>query len=355
MSTQIHDKLRDLERRVTAAEVQAARTPVRLGKVGPPNSGNIIYAQATSNVSTGDPTFTFDNAIAVVGSVPSGGAGTAQNQYAQEYVDNEWVFLFQEKSSSQWLTERGGTSGSQVVYFELTENKSYGDASKLAKPVLADGTMDAGADAFHVVDDQNQFYGRAAEGGAEGYRGFALRFSDDYSEGVPGFRIITMEGPSQFLVVTLDENLASPTDCSYAEAPFVFGKAFRGRTPAPDEGVDVKVYDDLGVATGAESGEKWVVTWNEDEERYCFWRKITPAAKVLQWGEATSTITAATAWGTPGAGTVQFKDAAGSNDGSPVTVDNLFWDSFLNKSIVCCDREYDPPRIVSVGCTANTE
>lgn len=263
------------------------------------DTGNVIYAQVVGAVGTGTPTFTFDNAIAVVGTVPTGGTGTAQNQYAQEYVDNEWVFLFQEKTSDQWLTERGGTSGSQVVYFELTQNKSYGDASKLAKPVLADGTMDSGADAFHVVDDQNQFYGRAAESGAEGYRGFALRFSDDYSEGVPGFRIITMEGPAQFLVVTLDENKASPTtDCTYVEDPSAFGLAFRGRRPAPVSAVDVKVYDDLGVATEAVSADKWIITWNEGSERYTFWQKLIPSSAAGAFFLTSEEISAATWDGT---------------------------------------------------------
>jgi hypothetical protein len=351
--TQTKDRLRILEREMSAVRTELARVPVRQGKVKS-DTGNVIYAQVVGAVATGDPTFTFDNAVAVVGTAPTGGTGTAQNQYAQEYVDNEWVFLFQEKSSEQWLTERGGTSGSQVVYFELTENKSYGDAAQLAKPVLADGTLDSGADAFHVVDDTNQFYGRAAESGADGYRGFGLRFTDDYSEGVPGFRIITMEGPAQFLVVTLDEDLASPTDCSYAEDPMKFGLAQRGRTPAPVGAVDVQVYDDLGAASGAKSGEKWIVTWNEDDERYCFWRRLSSAPSSLQWGEATTTITAATAWGTPGGATVQLKDDTGGNDGSPVSVENWFWDSFPNKSIVCCDRAFSPPRIVSVGCTVNS-
>lgn len=293
--TQTKDRLNVVERELSAMRTEMARVPVRLGKVKA-DTGNVIYAQVVGAVGTGTPTFTFDNAVAVVGSVPTGGTGTAQNQYAQEYVDNDWVFLFQEKSSDQWLTERGGTSGSQVVYFELTENKSYGDAAKLAKPVLADGTMDSGADAFHVVDDKNQFYGRAAEDGQDGYRGFALRFTDDYSEGVPGFRIITMEGPAQFLVVTLDEDLASPTDCTYAEDPAVFGLAFRGRTPAPVGAVDVQVYDDLGAASGAESGEKWIVTWNEDDERYCFWRKLVPKKYYIRVrGDTTATVSANTA------------------------------------------------------------
>ncbi len=74
----------------------------------------------------------------------------------------------------------------------------------------------------------------------------------------------------------------------------------------------------------------------------------------LRWGEATSTISATTAWGSFGSGTVQPKDDAGSNDGSAITVENRFWDSFDNKSIVCYDEKFDPPRIVSVGCTPGT-
>lgn len=78
------------------------------------------------------------------------------------------------------------------------------------------------------------------------------------------------------------------------------------------------------------------------------------SGSTLRWGEATTTIAAATSWGSFGSGTVQPKDDAGVNDGSPITVENRFWDSFLNKSIVCYDSKYTPARIVSVGCTPAT-
>lgn len=263
--------------------------------------GNIIYAQVVGAVATGDPTFTFDNAVAVVGSVPSGGTGTAQNQYAQEYVDNEWVFLFQNKTSGQWLTERGGTSGSQVVYFELTEDKGYADAAKLAKPVLPDGTLDSGADAFHVVDDQNQFYGLATYTDAspttvhEGYRGFALRYTDDYDETeVPGFRIITMEGPAQLLLVELVGDVATAAaDCNILSDPGAFGLAFRGRRPRIESaGFDLNVSDPQGVATEAKAGEKWIVTWDETNEEYIFLRPLQIFIRVK--GVVGSTVSAST-------------------------------------------------------------
>lgn len=313
-------------RAVKAGKGSTRPVPTRRRNRSGGGSGNIIYAQVVGTVTSGTPTFTFDNAVAIVGSVPSGGTGTAQNQYAQEYVDNDYVILSQRKDNDQWLTERGGTSGSQVVYFELTQNKSYGDAAKLAKPVLADGTMDSGADAFHVVDDQNQFYGRAAESGADGYRGFALRFNDDYSEGVPGFRIITMEGPAQWLVVDLDVAYSgSGTDCNVlGDQPW--GRPFRN-SQLPPSGV-VEVQDDLSVASSAQIGDKWLVAWDEADEHYIFVLPITPPSLGLVIGMVTATIGAATMDGsaitcTPGITTsavtkLQWDDADLIADGSAI-------------------------------------
>lgn len=82
--------------------------------------------------------------------------------------------------------------------------------------------------------------------------------------------------------------------------------------------------------------------------------RIGGGGSSLRWGEATTTISATTAWGSFGTCMVQPKDDAGTNDGSPITVENRFWDSFANKSIVCYDEKFDPPRIVSVGCTPGT-
>lgn len=325
--TATKDKIRDLERRVTAQEIQTSRTPVRLGKVVAPKSGNVIYAQVLADVDSSDPTFAFAYAIAEVGTIPTGGTGTGQNQYAQEYTAGDWVHLFEELGTpGLWRTERGGTSGSQVVYFELTEDKSYSDAAKLAKPVLPDGTLDSGADAFHVVDDKLQFYGKAATGGADGYRGFALRYTDDYSEGVPGFRIITMEGPAHWFIATLTEAWSmSATACSVG-GDEIWGRPFRGvRLPATG---DVDVYDDLSVATGGEIGDKWLVAWDEADEHYIFVVPLTPPAVGLTIGMVTATIAAATMDGsaitcTPGIATsavtkLQWDDADLIADGSAI-------------------------------------
>ncbi len=234
------------------------------------SSGNIIRAQVNdaTGVSSGDATFAFDSAVAIVGTAPTGGTGTASNLYSQTYADNDVVILFRRKDTSVWEAERGGTAGSQIIYFELTQDKGYADAAKLAKPVDAAGAIVPGADAFYVVDDNRNFYGKAAASGEEGYRGHAWKFTDDYTGGVPGWRIIDMEGPAHFLTGVLSG--------SYSEAgtPFtpsttqIWGRPSRGeRLPATGS---ITVYDDDDVASAAKNGDKWLIAWNEAEERYTF-------------------------------------------------------------------------------------
>lgn len=72
----------------------------------------------------------------------------------------------------------------------------------------------------------------------------------------------------------------------------------------------------------------------------------------LRWGEAQSTITAATGWAAAdrGAFTIQFYDDAGAADGSPVDGENLYPSSFDNKSVCCVDTKFTPVRLVSVAC-----
>lgn len=250
-----------------------------------PSRGNVLYAQVNeaSGVTPGDATFTFDNAIAIVGNMPTGTSGTAQNQYLQAYANDEWVLLFEAQLTGQWLTERGGLAGSQVVYFELTQNKSYGDAAKLAKPVLIDGSLDTGADAFHVVDDQHQFYGKI------GYRGFAVRYTDEYSEDVPGYRIITMEGPAHLMVVALSTSYSgSGTTCTPVGST-IYGKPFRGERLPPTG--DVTVYDDLSVAYAASIGDKWLIAFDEIDEHYIF---VAALDKLKLRYKGTGTLTPAT-------------------------------------------------------------
>jgi hypothetical protein len=290
-------KLQDTIRKVDAGKLSSRPTATRRRPMGGGSPGRIIYAQVNGAFSAGDPTFLFDNAIPIVGSIPTGGAGTAQNQFAQAGADNSGVILFQERNSDQWLTERGGESGSQVVYFELTQDMAYADTAKLAKPVLADGTMDAGADAFYVVDDRaiagdGQYYGKAAytDGDTEaaehdGNRGHAVRFTDNWnSTGVPGFRIIDMEGPKDFLLVELKEDVAAGVaECDVLSSNDPGGGPDADRKPRiEDTTYSIVVNDDLDIAASAKDGEMWVAKWDRGAAYYIFWQKVASGFHVIK-------------------------------------------------------------------------
>jgi hypothetical protein len=165
-----------------------------------------------------------------------------------------------------------------------------------------------------------------------------------------------MEGPAAELIVTLSQDQANPTTrCALAEDPNTFGLPSRGRKPRiVSETIGLPVYNDIGAASGAKSGAKWYVRWNEASERYFFDRPVRPAPScVLRRFRATSTIAAAT--GLPattwGVGIAQIYDDDGLPDGAPKAIANPFKDGFPNSSGGWVDISKTTPVIVSVGCT----
>lgn len=99
-------------------------------------------------------------------------------------------------------------------------------------------------------------------------------------------------------------------------------------------------YPMVPAETGA--GVKWAVVF-----------LVAVPQRPLQFAEATTGITAATGWtpATWGTGTVQPKDEEGNNAGPPIAVRSKYRDPFDVKSIVLIDRNFDPARVCSVGCT----
>lgn len=288
------DKLKDVIRRVDGGKVSRRPTPTRraprMGGVG----GNIIIASVNepTGVIGADTTFSFDGAASIVGRAPTDGEGTAVNLYQQTYSNNDAVLLFQDRASGDWYTERGGSAGSIVVTFELTQDMAYADTAKLAKPVDETGAIISAADAFYVLDEQEKFYGKS------GYQGVALKTKNDHSGGVPGYRIITMEGPAQLMTGVLAGSYSTSGTSFTPSVDEIWGRPHRGRRE-PAEG-SITVYDDLDVASDAKTDDKWLIGWDESEEHYIFIVPLKPTLPHvgLHFGMVTSDIAAASMDGT---------------------------------------------------------
>jgi hypothetical protein len=279
--------LQELIRKGRAGNGSRRPTPTRRQPRGSGITGNVIRATVNAPGGVVGVDFPFDNAVAIVGSAPSGGVGVANNLYTQDYADNDVVILFQRKDTGVWDTERGGTAGSQVIYAELVEDKSYADYAKLAKPVDSVGVIISGADPFYLLDEQSQFFGLAAYDFQRGYRYHAVKLFDSFlpdggdpEDTWPAYRIIDGEGPAQIVLVELSESYSmSGTHCTPLDQE-PFGRADQGRLVfSEEEGAtagDIFVQDPLNVASAAENGDRWIVLWDEAAEQYEFLMPIDP-------------------------------------------------------------------------------
>lgn len=195
----------------------------------------------------------------------------------------------------------------QIVWAELTEDKAYADVAKLAKPVLANGTLDSGADDFYLIDQEGRYWGLAAfddtaNGGGvqKGYRFHGVRISDDWaSSGKPGFRIIDGEDPDDIILVTIDSlTTGSEYACTYSgELPGGPDSARRPRYTQASTGLPV--FDDFALVPAFTTGDPWIAKWVKEDAHYAFWRPLKVEDKVL-WtldpagGHTLATISATT-------------------------------------------------------------
>jgi hypothetical protein len=178
----------------------------------------------------------------------------------------------------------------------LTEDKAYADTAKLAKPLDAAGVVDTGADAFYVLDAVGRHYGKAPTGGDRGYQGTAILATDDHSGGVPGYRIIEMEGPAHLMTGVLNGSYSGGGTPFTPSTTQIWGRAQRGRR-FPATG-DITVMDDDGVASGGQTGDKWLIAWNEAAANYSFVVSMDSVTQSLIIGLIVDNIDAAAMDGT---------------------------------------------------------
>lgn len=346
------DRLIDLNRRTDDLRVDGARRMIRPAIGNKDEYGDFILAQVSneSGVTPFDSSFGFMNAKRFEGFrdrvapvmdggeivydgeevVYDGGAGTALNFWGLAYDYEQWVWLGYNKDLGAWIpTPTGEGSGDEVIYFELVDDKSYTQLAVFAKPVDEDGNLVSGADSFWVVDDtvngDGHFYGLAAYSDADseaaswtGYRGHAVRFSDNLAGGLAGYRIISMEGPQDFFKATMTEAVGETDEdqagVTYSGAINISASPFTDRRPQfVGSSPNVMVFDDLGIAANWAAGDEVICKWNKRDEHYIFWRR---KERVLEVGLLIAEIPAASipgsgdwsiTWGTQSNAVVRLK------------------------------------------------
>jgi hypothetical protein len=296
--TEMLDRMRDLDRVVEELRSEIAALPAREPHIESP-TGRIIRARVNQvgGASPANSTVPWDTPTNLVpwatGFTPPA-TGTFDNTvHPESFADNAVVYLFWNPSTGAWEPDRGGGgSNSLIVLFELTQDKAYGDVAKKAKALDASGVVGSGSE-FYVLDANGRFYGKAAAGLFPGFKGSGILVSDAYvgADGTkPAYRIITMEGPAQIVLVELAESWSmSGTHCTPLGI-HPFGRDDQGRLIfSEEEGAtagDIFVQDTLNVAGGAVIGDRWSVLWDEAGEKYEFFLPLVPST-------ATATLVAA--------------------------------------------------------------
>lgn len=247
------------------------------------NASTMLEVTIQSAVSAATSTFTVPQAAyRVVYGSESRDPITIHNTRSETLSPGDKLPVWKRAADGDYEPDRQGSgTGTFVVHYELTEDMALADTAKLAKPVLANGTMDSGASAFYVVDQGQQFVGRAAwtdaVGSEHGFRGYALKFADDYSGGVPGYRIISQDGPLRDIVVTLNADgddgggpfTVTPVSTDYYGAPF------NGRRPVADSATGAfEAHDPHSLAEFAKQGEKWLAKYNESTDQYDLMQRL---------------------------------------------------------------------------------
>ena len=194
---------------------------------------------------------------------------TIQNNLRKAYANGQdRVIATQSDADLLWYVETPPAESNSVLYCEATENKGYQNPKCLAKPVTIAGAIDNQADPIYLVDDLKSHYIRKAESGANGYRFHAVRFTEDYSEGIAGYRIIAGEGPAlRMIVKTGGSYIAGGTTCT-VQPQKIYGSPTRGRRLPPSG--NVTVADPLNIAKQSTIGDMFEVGWEEENERYIF-------------------------------------------------------------------------------------
>lgn len=274
------------------ASTQRVRVAMVTSAAKPPNRIQGTVAQSTTPATL---QFPVQNVFVLSGVDPRpephspAQAVIIQNNLQQAYQNGvDRITATQNESDGLWYVETPTGEGSKVIPFELTGHKVYSAADALAKPLKIDGTVDAQAPAFYVIDRKNRFYGRAPENGERGFIGTALLVNEQYKEGLPGYQILEMEGPALRMIVKLAGSYTSGGTSCTVQPQKIWGHPTMNRRLPPTGSVVVE--DPLHLATLAQQNDLWEVSWEQSSEKYIFINPLSLTGFITVKGTA-ATVT----------------------------------------------------------------
>lgn len=176
-----------------------------------------------------------------------------------------------------------GGSGDTLTPFELSENlDGQNSTAALAWPLLSNGTADKSDPQarFYVINDADSTYWGLSEYTGvtdeteHGYRGEAVFVTEDYnSTGIPGYEIVTMDGPVPLLQVKIPASFSYDKDAADYEIETTFGLGESWAAGRPAEAADsgsslIDCRDPDELAKTASEGAKFIAAWERQQEKY---------------------------------------------------------------------------------------
>ena len=202
---------------------------------------------------------------------------TFDNVHQRAYLDGDMILGIKRSSDGNYVTvqDETGTFGGTTIDTGTTANTNYIIQFEITADKTSNDTVIAGVNLngdtpVWLLDPTGQFVGKAAYDDGQstpisydGFRGYAVKSTSNYSGGVPGYLMLTMEGWQRLLVVSLTENVDSGDASAHADIENSYCTVPFGQRlpPQEDDSYHLTVYDPHDLFHTGKIGDKYIAAY----------------------------------------------------------------------------------------------